>query len=134
MALIGKTTFNQLIAAAAAPKDSLHEVQKRNVGFDVLLWYTGKPIKDLTFEEIIDAIKIIWEAANWFYKIEFNKESDDQYHLMCRHHQNKSYSDYWGKYFEELLTSEELSFKCYVESQSFEETLSLIIKKGFGFA
>ncbi|MFX1276455.1 MAG: hypothetical protein ACFFBP_07490 [Promethearchaeota archaeon] len=131
MALIGKTTFNQLISAAAAPKDDLHKVQKRNVGFDVILWYTQKPIKNLTFDEIIEAIKTVWEAANWFYAVEYTKESEDQYHIMFRHHQNKNYSDYWGKYFIELLTSDELSFKCIVEAQSFEETLSLIIKKGY---
>ena len=131
MALIGKTTFNQLINAAAAPKDSLHKVQKRNVGFDILLWYTQKPIKSLTFEEMIDAIKIVWEAANWFYSVEYSKESEDQYHMMFRHHQNRNYSEYWAKYFIEMLSSEELSFKCIVETQSFEETLSLIIKKGF---
>lgn len=131
MALIGKTTFNQLISAAAAPKDSLHKVQKRNVGFDIILWYTQKPIRTLTFEEMIDAIKTVWEAANWFYSVEYNKESEDQYHMMFRHHQNKNYSDYWGKYFTEMLTSDDLSFKCIVEAQSFEETLSLIIKKGF---
>lgn len=131
MALMGKTTFNQLISAAAAPKDSLHKAQKRNVGFDVILWYTQKPIKNLTFEEMIESIKTIWEAANWFYSVEYSKESEDQYHVMFRHHQNKNYSDYWAKYFTEMLTSDELSFKCIVETQSFEETLSLIIKKGF---
>jgi len=50
---------------------------------------------------------------------------------MFRHHQNRNYSEYWAKYFIEMLSSEELSFKCMVETQSFEETLSLIIKKGF---
>ena len=129
MALIGKTTFNLLISAAAAPKDGLYKVQKRNVGFDVILWYTKKPIKSLTFEEVIIAIETVWEAANWFYSIEYTKESDHQYYMIFRHHQNKNYSDYWGKYFKEMLTSEELSFRAVVEIQSFEESLSLVIKK-----
>ncbi len=131
MMLIGRTTFDQLIAAAAAPEERLDKPQKKNVGFDIILWYTEKPIKHLDLPEMLDAIKVIWVMANWFYKIDVIKESEDEYHVIFKHHQNRRYSDYWGKYFQELLTSKELSFKVIIETQEFEETISLIIKKAF---
>ena len=131
MMLIGKTTFNQLIGAAAAPEERLDKPHKRNVGFDIILWYTGKQIKSLSLEDILDAIKEIWLMANWFFKVDIIKEGADQYHMMMKHHQTRRYSDYWGKYFTEMLSSGEFSFKCYVESQIFEETISLMIKKGY---
>ena len=64
-------------------------------------------------------------------KIEINKENGDEYHLIFKHGQKKRYSEYWGKYFIELLSSDELSFKCVIEAQYFEETISLLIKQGF---
>ena len=56
MMLIGKTTFNQLIAAAEAPKDALEKPFKKNVAIDLILWYTGKPLKSLKLEEIITTV------------------------------------------------------------------------------
>ena len=73
MMLIGKTTFNQLIAAAESPKDSLEEPFKKNVAIDLLLWYTGKPLKLLTVEEIITTIQKIWVVANYFYMIDVKR-------------------------------------------------------------
>jgi len=132
MMLIGKTTFLQLIAAAAAPEERLDKPQKKNVGFDIILWYTGKPIKSLALEEIMDAVKIIWVMANYFTNIEIIKENGDQYHMIFKHNlQKKRYSEYWGEYFIELLTSDELSFKCVVEPQYFAESISLLIKQGY---
>lgn len=131
MMLIGRTTFDQLIAAAAAPEERLDKPQKKNVGFDIILWYTEKPIKHLNLEEMLEAIKVIWTMANWFYKIDVIKQNNDEYHVIFKHHQNRRYSEYWGKYFQELLTSDELSFKVLIETQEFEETISLIIKMAF---
>ncbi|MFX0073109.1 MAG: hypothetical protein ACFFAO_18680 [Candidatus Hermodarchaeota archaeon] len=129
MMLIGKTTFNQLLTAAEAPEESLDKPMKRNLALDVILWYTGKQIKSLTLEEIIHAIKKVWRAANYFYFIDDKKIETDQYHLIFKHHQNKRYSNYWLGYFRELFQSDELSFKCAIEGEAFDETLSLTIKK-----
>jgi len=131
MMLIGKTTFNQLIAAAAAPEERLDKPHKKNVGLDIILWYTEKPIKSLSLEEILEAVKTIWLMANYFTSIDIIKESDDEYHMIFKHGQKKRYSEYWGKYFIELLSSDELSFKCVVEPQYFEESISLLIKQGY---
>ena len=128
MMLIGKTTFNQLLTAAETPKESLDKPMKRNIALDVILWYTGKPIRSLSLEEIINAIKKVWIVANYFYFIDIRKESEDQYHIIFKHHQNKRYSNYWLGYFKELFLSEDLLLKCAVEGEAFDETLSLTIK------
>jgi len=130
MMLIGKTTFNQLIAAAEEPKDALEKPFKKNVAFDIILWYTGKPIKNLPLEEIITTIQKMWVVANYFYKIDVHHEGDE-YHLLFKHRQNKRYSRYWLGYFTELFNSEELGYKCITEGQSFDETLSMIIKAAY---
>jgi len=127
MMLIGKTTFNQLIAAAEAPKDALEKPFKRNVAFDLILWYTGKPLKNLSIEDIINTIAKIWVVANYFYQIDVHKEGEE-YHLLFKHRQNKRYSRYWLGYFTEVFLSEDLAFKCIPEGQVFEETLSMTIR------
>ncbi|MFX0041968.1 MAG: hypothetical protein ACFE8L_03560 [Candidatus Hodarchaeota archaeon] len=131
MMLIGKTTFNQLIAAAEAPEESLTKPWRKNVAIDIILWYTGKPLKSLTIEEIIQTIQKIWVVANYFYTIDVKKEKEDEYHLLFRHRQNKRYSAYWLGYFTELFHSEEMPFKIAVEGQTFDETLSMIVKVGY---
>ncbi|MFX1259814.1 MAG: hypothetical protein ACFFAN_18335 [Promethearchaeota archaeon] len=131
MLLIGKTTFNQLIAAAEAPKESLDKPFKRNVALDSILWITGKPLKNLSLEEILFAIKRMWTISNYFYLIDIKKENEDQYHIIFKHRQNRRYSNYWLGYFTELFTSEDLPCKCIVEGQAFDETISMTIKKAF---
>jgi hypothetical protein len=129
MMLIGKTTFNQLLSAAETPEESLDKPMKRNIGLDVILWYTGKQIKNLELDEIVNAIKKVWIMANYFYFVDIKKQETDQYLLIFKHHQNRRYSNYWLGYFTELFRSEDLSFKCVVEGEAFDETLSLTVKK-----
>lgn len=131
MIALGKTTFNQLLAAAEAPEESLDKPIKKNIALDVILWFTGKPLKNLTLEEIIGAIEKVWKVANYFYQIEVKKENVDQYHVIFRHNQNKRYSLYWLGYFKELFSSEDLAFKCAVEGGVLGESLSLTIKKAY---
>ena len=128
MMLIGKTTFNQLIAAAEAPKDALEKPFKKNIAIDLILWYTGKPFKSLSLEEIITTVQKIWVVSNYFYKIDVHHDGDE-YHLLFKHRQNKRYSRYWLGYFTELFHSEELAYKCITEGQTFDETLSMTIKE-----
>ena len=128
MMLIGKTTFNQLIAAAEAPKDALEKPFKKNVAIDLILWHTGKPLKSLKLEEIITTVQKIWVVANYFYKIDVHRDGDE-FHLLFKHRQNKRYSRYWLGYFTELFHSEELAYKCITEGQTFDETLSMKIKE-----
>lgn len=131
MMLIGKTTFNQLIAAAEAPAKAVDMPQKSNVAFDIIMWYNQKPLKNLTIEEIINSIKIIWIVANYFYAIDVTHESEDEYHMLFRHRQDKRYSRYWLGYFTEFFKSKDLSCKCMIEGQAFDESISLSIKVGY---
>ncbi|MBY8991863.1 MAG: hypothetical protein KGD58_14055 [Candidatus Lokiarchaeota archaeon] len=132
MMLIGKTTFNQLIAAAEAPQDSLEKPWHKNVAIDIILWYNeAKPLKSLSIEEIISTIQKMWVVANYFHTIDVVKAGEDEFHVLFRHRQNKRYSSYWLGYFTELFASDEISFKCTVEGHSFDESLSLIIKIGY---
>ncbi len=131
MMLIGKTTFKQLLTAAEAPEESLDKPIKRNIAKDIILWYTGKMLKSLELQEIIFAIEKLWKMANYFYFIDVIKEEDDQFHIIFRHNQNERYSSYWLRYFTELFTSSELSFKCIVEGQALAESLSLTVKKAY---
>ncbi|MFX0030776.1 MAG: hypothetical protein ACFE8B_16305 [Candidatus Hermodarchaeota archaeon] len=132
MMLIGKTTFNQLIAAAEAPEDAISKPWRKNVAIDLILWYNdSKPLKSLTMQEIICTIQKMWVVANYFHTIDLKKESEDLYHLLFRHRQNKRYGIYWLGYFTELFTSEEMPFKCEVEGQAFDESVSMTIKVGY---
>jgi len=132
MMLIGKTTFNQLIAAAEAPEDSLEKPWRKNVAIDLILWYNNsKPLKTLSLEEIIKTIQKIWVVANYFHTIDVKKENEDLYHLLFRHRQNKRYGVYWLGYFTELFSSEEMPFKCEIEGQAFDESVSMTIKVGY---
>ena len=129
MMLIGKTTFKQLLTAAETPEESLDKPIKRNIAKDIILWYTGKHLFSLELSEIVFAIEKLWKMANYFYFIEAKKEENDQFHIIFRHNQNARYSNYWLRYFTELFSSSELSFKCIVEGQALDESLSLTVKK-----
>ncbi|MFW9987508.1 MAG: hypothetical protein ACFFC3_02545 [Candidatus Odinarchaeota archaeon] len=132
MMLIGKTTFNQLIHAAEIPQESLDKPWRKNVAIDLILWYNdSKPLKSLSIEEIIGTVQKIWVVANYFHTIDVNKESADEFHMLFRHRQNKRYGTYWLGYFMELFTSEEMPFKCEVEGQAFDESISLTLKIGY---
>jgi hypothetical protein len=131
MMLIGKTTFNQLIAAAEAPEDSLEKPWRKNVAFDILLWYTGKPLKSLSMQEILFSIQKIWTVANYFHTIDVTEEAEDLYHLLFRHRQNRRYGNYWLGYFTEFFNSDEMPFKVEIESQVFDESVSMTIKVGY---
>ena len=132
MMLIGKTTFNQLIAAAEEPKKAVEMPYKRNVALDLIMWHNNShPLKHLTIEEIMKTIQKIWVVANYFYTIDITKESEDEYHMLFHHRQDKRYSKYWLGYFTELFKSKELSCKCLSEGQAFDESLSMTIKFGY---
>ncbi|MFX1489097.1 MAG: hypothetical protein ACFFBI_08115 [Promethearchaeota archaeon] len=130
MMLIGKTTFNQLIHAAELPEDARDKAYRKNVAFDLILWYTGKPLKSLTIEEVINTVAKMWVVANYFYAIDVSKEGDE-FHLHFRHRQNRRYSQYWVGYFKTLFESDDLAFKCTVEGLTLDESISLIIKVGY---
>lgn len=132
MMLIGKTTFNQLIRAAAEPSTSLDKPFKKNVSLELIMWYNNaRPLKSLTIEEIIHTVQKIWVVANYFYSIDVNKEAEDEFHMLFRHRQNKRYSEYWLGYFSELFLSKDMPFHCILEGLAYDESISLTIKVGY---
>ena len=143
MMLIGKTTFNQLIRAAAeAPKKITDRSFKSNVALAIINWITSKSIKTLSLKDIIEAIKKMWVVANYFYIIEVKKETEEteeeeeveekeeEYLITFKHRQLLDYSNYWLGYFTELFTSNAFSFGCMiVDSEAYDEFFTLTIKK-----
>ena len=132
MMLIGKTTFNQLIRAAAEPSEALDKPFKKNVALDLIMWHNDtRPLKSLTIEEIINTIQKIWVVANYFYSIDINKGAEDEFHMLFRHRQNKRYSEYWLGYFTELFHSKDMPFQCVLEGQTYDESISITIKVAY---
>ena len=70
----------------------------------------------------------MWKVANYFYHIEVNEESSDQFHMIFKHNEGKRFSNYWLRYFTELFHSEDLGFVCATEGEALGETLSLTVK------
>ena len=55
-------------------------------------------------KDILDSIKNVWLAANYFYKIEIEVGSKGSYQMSFYHDMhNVSYSEFWGNYFNTLL-------------------------------
>lgn len=129
MMLIGKTTFNQLIHAAAEPSDSLDRPYKKNVAIELIMWHNNsRPLKSLSIEQIIKTIQKIWVVANYFYTIDITHDTPNEYHLFFRHRQNRRYSDYWLGYFTELFKSSDMPCHCSVEGITYDESISMTIK------
>ena len=64
--LLGKKFLRELINAADIKGWSLNKPQIRNLAIDPILWYSGKPIKELSLEEFLNAIKRIWTVFKYF--------------------------------------------------------------------
>lgn len=133
MMLIGKTTFNQLIAAAEDEQRALDKPQEKNNALDVIIWYTGKPLRILSLEEILDAIKQVYTVANYFDRIEIRERTANIYDLMLYHQQDFKFSDYWLGYFRILFNnlnkSEVVPFECEFKGEAHQQTISVSIKE-----
>lgn len=127
--LISKKLFTQLITMIKNPTNNVNQISMKNLALDPILWFTGKPIKNLTLEEILNAIKKIWIIFNYFSLIDINKESPNQYYVIFSHRQNKYYSNFWLNYLNNIFNSDNFSFKCKAIGDAYEETLSLTITK-----
>ena len=121
MVLIGKTTYLSYI------KGGPTLAQERNIAIDIIEWYKNEKIDSLTLEEILEAIKCLWLAANYFTKIEIDVGSKNTYQMTFYHdlHDDK-YSEFWGKYFSELLKNTK---NCEIEIFSRNMSLILNIKQ-----
>lgn len=96
MVAVGKTTFLSYI------NDIPERAIQNNNATEIIEWfYNYKRMTDLTLEEIIRAIKVIWISANYFRSIRCERIGPFQYKMVFSHDLNDiKYSQYWGKYFQ----------------------------------
>lgn len=119
MVLVGKTTFLSYISG------DYEKAFKKNIAIELIEWYKGKNIDDLTLNELLLSIKNIWLVANYFYKIDIEIGSKGTYQMSFYHDfHKKRFSDFWGNYFSELLRTQK---ECEVEIFSRNESLVLRI-------
>ncbi len=119
MVLVGKKTFLAYISG------DFKRAFQENIALEIVEWYQGKFINEMNLEDLLNAIKNVWLAANYFYKIDIEKGSKGSYQISFYHDfHSKEYSEYWGNYFSVLLQQHK---KCEVEMFARNESLTLRI-------
>ncbi|NHI94695.1 MAG: hypothetical protein EAX96_19545 [Candidatus Lokiarchaeota archaeon] len=98
MISVGKTTFLAYISG------DYKRAFKENVAVDILEWYTGKTITELSLKEVLDGIKALWLAGNYFNNIVIEKSKEGIYVMFFYHNlRSKRYGEFWSEYFSEFL-------------------------------
>ena len=120
MVLVGKTTFLSYITGKK------EEVYSKNIAVEVIEWYNGKRLDEMNFEEFLDGLKQMWQVANYFYKVELEKNEKGIYQMKFNHDLTKEYSSFWAGYFETLLKK---IWKCKVNSFVRNESFYLVVDK-----
>ncbi len=119
MILVGKATFLAYISG------DYEKAFKENIATDIIEWYKKKHIEELSLDELLESIKNIWLAANYFYKIDIEVGSKGTYQMSFYHDfHKKRFSDFWGKYFNELISHQK---DCEIETFVRNESLVLRI-------
>ncbi|OLS14620.1 MAG: hypothetical protein RBG13Loki_1761 [Promethearchaeota archaeon CR_4] len=107
MLLVGKATFLAYISG------NFEKAFTHNVATDILEWYTQKHIDQMTCREILEGLKTIWMAANYFYKVEIEEKDGGVFEVSYYHDLHElRYSEFWGKYFATFI---ERHHPCRVE-------------------
>ncbi len=107
MLLVGKATFLAYISG------NYENAFEHNVAMDILEWYAKKTIDQMSCREILEGLKTIWMAANYFYKIEIEEKASGGFNVSFYHDLHEMrYSEYWGKYFATFI---ERHHPCKVE-------------------
>ncbi|MFX1276684.1 MAG: hypothetical protein ACFFBP_09620 [Promethearchaeota archaeon] len=118
MVLVGKTTYLAYISG------DYEKAFEENIAIDILEWYSRMSIEDMNLSELLEAIKNVWLAANYFYQIEIELGSKGSYQISFYHDlHSKKYSEFWGNYFSKLLHDQK---KCDIEI--FPRSSSLILR------
>ncbi|MFX1442846.1 MAG: hypothetical protein ACFFHV_05480 [Promethearchaeota archaeon] len=120
MVLVGKTTFLSYITG------KIKKAYTNNIAIEVIEWYLGKRIEEVNLEEFLNGLKGMWEIANYFYKIELEKNKKGTFQMRFNHDLTRNYSHFWAGYFETLLTE---YWNCSVESFIRNESFYLIIRE-----
>jgi len=69
---------------------------------EIIEWfYNYRKLTELSLEEVLKAIKIIWISANYFRSIRCERTNLGVVKVVFAHDLNDiKYSQYWGKYFQ----------------------------------
>ncbi|MFX1238473.1 MAG: hypothetical protein ACFE8P_12235, partial [Promethearchaeota archaeon] len=98
MVLVGKTTFLAYISGDHT------KAFKENIAIDILEWYARMSIEDMDLNELVESIKNVWIAANYFYKIDVEIGNKGSLQISFYHDMHSiKYSEYWGNYFSTLF-------------------------------
>ena len=120
MVLVGKTTFLSYI------KSKYGEAIKKNIAVEVIEWFLGKRKEEINLEEFIKGLTGMWQVANYFYKINLEKNENGTFQIRFNHDLTREYSSYWVEYFETVLKD---NWNCTVDSFIRNESFYLIIKE-----
>ncbi len=133
MCAIGRTTFMSFIDKTPIPT----EPQEHNICVDLVEWfYDNRPITKITLYEILCAIRAIWVAGNYFWKIEIispeetekKPRSTQKFEISFYHHFSQdNYGKYWSEYFKTVLEKAPIGCKCEVILRN--ENFTMIITK-----
>ncbi|NVM29326.1 MAG: hypothetical protein HWN65_10845 [Candidatus Helarchaeota archaeon] len=117
---VGKPTY--LAYISGDHKKALHQ----NIAVEVIEWYKRKEIDELSVKEILESIKVMWMAGNYFYKVDIEVGSKGLFHVTFYHDfHSEKYSEFWGAYFSELLkTQRNCEVEKFVRIDSFILTVS----------
>ena len=118
MVLVGKRTFLSYISG------NHQKALEENIAIDIIEWYKADRIENLDLKETLEAIKCIWLAANYFYKVDLEIGSKGSFQMTFYHDfHSEQYSSYWGKYFSALIENNK-----NVEVEIFARTSTLILR------
>lgn len=120
MLLVGKTTFLNYI------KGEVDEAYTKNIAVEVIEWYLGKRIGEMTLIDFLEGLKGMWQVANYFYHIDLEKNIKGTFQMRFNHDLTNDYSRFWAGYFEKLLID---NWGCFVESFIRNESFYLIIRE-----
>ena len=120
MVLVGKTTFLSYI------KGKSKQAYTQKIAIEVIEWYLGKRIDEVDLEEFLQGLRGMWHVANYFHKIDLEKNEEGAFQMRFHHDLTKKYSRFWAEYFETVLNN---NWECSVDSFIRNESFYLIIKQ-----
>ena len=119
MMAVGRTTFMSFIDKIPT------EPQENNNCIELIEWfYNNKTISTLTLYEILIAIRSIWLAGNYFWKIQIKTQdkseeilkNEKKFEIAFFHHFNQiKYGKYWSQYFKTVLEKSPINCVCEIQ-------------------
>ena len=119
MMAVGRTTFMSFIDKIPT------EPQENNNCVELIEWfYNNKTISTLTLYEILIAIRSIWLAGNYFWKIQIKTQDKSKeilkygkkFEIAFFHHFNQiKYGKYWSQYFKTVLEKSPINCVCEIQ-------------------